>query len=82
MHLVEDSRIVKELRRLEFHDEVTCTGQASWPSGGLMFFQARLGADHPDTQRSRQGLAAVVAELESHQWPLPPTLNPLPRPSG
>ena len=30
----------------------------------LAIREARLGADHPDTVRSRQDVAAVVAELD------------------
>ena len=33
----------------------------------LTIYEVRLGADHPDTVRSRQRLAAVVAELDTRQ---------------
>jgi hypothetical protein len=33
----------------------------------LAIWETRLGADHPDTVRSREALAAVVAELENQR---------------
>jgi tetratricopeptide (TPR) repeat protein len=33
----------------------------------LAIYEARLGPDHPDTTRSREQLAAVVAALENRQ---------------
>jgi hypothetical protein len=33
----------------------------------LAIREARLGADHPATVRSRQNLAAVIAELDNQQ---------------
>jgi hypothetical protein len=33
----------------------------------LAIYEARLGADHPDTAHGRQALAAVVAELSQQQ---------------
>jgi hypothetical protein len=32
----------------------------------LAINETQLGPNHPDTARSRQGLAAVVTELEDH----------------
>jgi hypothetical protein len=41
-HPVEDPRIVKELRRLEFHDGVASTGAGKLAERGPMIFQAPL----------------------------------------
>jgi hypothetical protein len=41
--------------------------QLTLPERALAIRETRLGADHPNTLRSRQELAAVVAELDHQQ---------------
>ena len=43
-----------------------------------MIFHASWHRSFGPTTKPTGGLAVVMAELESHQWPLPRTLNPLP----
>jgi hypothetical protein len=50
----------------------SCTSRATWTAPGpleraLIIYEARLGPNYPDTVRSRERLAAVVAGLENRQ---------------
>jgi Tetratricopeptide repeat len=46
-------------------DQGDLDGARTLHERALAIYEARLGADHPDTARSRERLAAVVAELEN-----------------
>jgi hypothetical protein len=48
-------------------DQGAHDGARSLHERALAIDEASLGADHPDTVRSRERLAAVVAELENRR---------------